>query len=55
MAAVGSSGDDYTLTPTTMKYGTSITFAAVHACVTLVWQTGGWVVASWSNVTIANS
>ena len=54
MVAITNSGD-YELTPTTFKSGVKITFAALHSSVTLIWQTGGWVVASWSNVTIANS
>ena len=53
MVTVTGGGSDYVLTPTNFKSGSTITFAAVHACVTLIWQTGGWVVASWSNVTIA--
>ena len=53
MVSIGSGGDDYELTITNFKNGSKITFAALTACATLVWQSGGWALASWSNVTIA--
>ena len=49
----GGSGNDYVLTPANFKNGSTITFADVGDCAMLIWQTGGWTLASAFGVTVA--
>ena len=48
----GTSGNDYVLTPANFKNGSTITFADVGDCAMLIWQTGGWALASAFGVTV---
>ena len=51
--AVAQGGGAYVLTPASLNGYSTITFGDKADTVILMWQTGGWALASWSNVTIA--